>query len=71
MNGAAFAEAVEAAGRLSDEDQLALIDLLRRRRLAEAGRRQVADDVREANAEFTSGGCRPASPDEILRVALS
>jgi hypothetical protein len=70
MSGAAFAEAVEAAGRLTDEYQAALIDLLQRRR-AEAGRRQVAADVREANAEFAAGGYRPASPDDILRDALS
>jgi hypothetical protein len=66
MNLAAF---VEAAGRLAAEDKQALIDLLQRRR-AEAGRRQVAADVREANAEYAAGGCRPASPDDILRDAV-
>ena len=69
MSGAAFAEAVEAAARLPDEDQAALVDLLQRR-LAETGRRQVAADVRAANAEFAAGGCRPASPDDIVRDVL-
>ena len=69
MSVATFAEAVEAAGRLTDEDQAALVGLLQRR-LAEAGRRQVAADVRDANAEFAAGGCRPASPEDILRDVL-
>ncbi len=70
MTNETFAEVVDAAGRLPNEDQAALVVLLQRR-LAEAGRRQVATDVRDANAEFAAGGCRPASPDDIVRDALS
>jgi hypothetical protein len=65
-----FADAVEAADRLPDDDQAALIDLLRRR-MAEAGRRRVVAEARDARAEFAAGECRAASVDDILRDALS
>ncbi|MGL6095921.1 MAG: hypothetical protein ACRC7O_09020 [Fimbriiglobus sp.] len=70
MSEAAFAEAVEAAGRLPDEDLAALVGLLQRR-LADQRRQGVAADVRDASAEFATGQCRSASPDDILRDALS
>ncbi len=65
-----FADAVEAAGRLPDDDQAALIEVLRRR-LADAGRQRVVADVRDARAELAAGRCRAASADDILRDALS
>ncbi|MCZ2342663.1 MAG: hypothetical protein LC104_12865 [Bacteroidales bacterium] len=70
MSQPAFAEIVEAIGQLPDEDQAAIIDLLQRR-LAEAGRRRIATDIQEANAEFAAGQCEPAAPDDILRNILS
>ena len=65
-----FADAVEAAGQLPDDDQRALIDLLQRR-LADAGRRRLVAEVQEARVQFAGGQCRPATPDDILRDVLS
>lgn len=70
MPSTPFADVVEAAGQLPDDDQRALIDLLQRR-LADAGRRRLVAEVQEARAQFASGLCQPATPDEILDDVLS
>ena len=61
-----FGEVLEAAAHLSVDEREELIAILRRR-LAEEGRKRVVTEVREAEKEFTSGGCRPATVDELLR----
>jgi hypothetical protein len=68
--GMPFGEVLEAADQLSPEDQQALIAILHRR-LAQAGRHRVADDVQEARQEFAAGRCRPATPDELMREILA
>lgn len=61
-----FGEVLEAADRLSPEDQQALIDILHRR-LTQAGRLRLTAEVQEARQEFAAGQCRPATPDELMR----
>jgi hypothetical protein len=61
-----FAEVLDAVDRLSAEEQEMLISITRRR-LAEQGRKQLAADVQEARKEFTAGGCRPTTADELFR----
>ena len=61
-----FDELLDAAEALSLDEQADLVDVLQRR-LAEQGRQQIADDVREARAEFERGGLRPMSVDDIMR----
>lgn len=65
-----FGEVLEAMDRLSPDDQEALIAILRRR-LAEEGRKRVAAEISEARREFASGGCRPATADELVREIKS
>lgn len=65
-----FYEVVDAADALSEEEQEALIDLIRRR-LAERGRERLIEDVRLANEEFEAGKCRVMTVDEIMREATS
>ncbi len=60
-----FAEVLEAADHLSKNEQHELIAILNRR-LAEAARKQVAADVREARREFAEGRCSPATPDQLM-----
>jgi len=60
---------VEAADRLSSDEQLELISILKRR-MAEAGRARVVRDVAESEAEFARGECQPVSVDEIMREIL-
>jgi hypothetical protein len=65
-----FGEILEAADHLSMDEKEELIEILRRR-LAEQGRKRVAAEVQEARQEFTTGGCRPASVDELMREITS
>jgi hypothetical protein len=61
-------DVLDAAEKLSADEQAELIAILNRR-LAEAGRRRVADEVRQARAEFAAGQCRPATAADLLREA--
>jgi hypothetical protein len=70
MSSLPFNEVVEAVDQLSIEEQEAVAGILRRR-LAEAGRKRVAAEIREAEREFTDGGCRPVTPDELMDEILS
>ena len=60
-----FGDVLDAADRLSTDDQQELIEILKRR-LAEAGRRRVVEEVRQARAEFAAGQCKPSTVDEIM-----
>jgi hypothetical protein len=60
-----FADIVDAADRLSADEQLFLLELLSRR-LAEQGRQQLVRDVADARAEFNSGGGQPATVKQIM-----
>ena len=63
-----FADVVDAADKLSAEEQESLLRILRRR-IAERTRTQLAADVAEARAEFVSGGARPATVQQIMDEA--
>jgi hypothetical protein len=64
-----FGEVLEAADQLCPDEQQALIAILCRR-LAQAGRRQLAAEVQEARQEFATGQCRTVTPDELMREIL-
>lgn len=64
-----FAEVLEAADHLSQDEQQELIAILNRR-LAQAIRQRVATEIQEARQEFAEGRCLPASPDELMREIL-
>jgi hypothetical protein len=60
-----FAEIVDAADRLSADEQLTLLEILRRR-LAERDRQQLVRDVADARSEFASGAVEPATAKQIM-----
>ncbi len=64
-----FGEVLEAADRLSRDEQEELIAILNRR-LAQAARQRLAAEVAEARREFAEGRCSPATPDELMREIL-
>ena len=66
----AFGDVLEAADQLSAEDQQELIAILQRR-LADARRQQILADIQESRREFAAGLCKPMTPDQIIREALS
>jgi hypothetical protein len=65
-----FHVVVEAADRLTLEEQETLVTVLNRR-LADRRRAELARDIREAQREFERGTLRPTSPDEIMKEILS
>ncbi|MGO9018419.1 MAG: hypothetical protein ACLQVJ_08725 [Syntrophobacteraceae bacterium] len=65
-----FGEILEAADKLSLEEQEVLIDVLSRR-AADRRRDLLGRDIRNARKEFKEGLVRPATPDDILSEILS
>jgi hypothetical protein len=61
-----FAEVLEAADHLSQDEQEELIAILHRR-LAQAARQRLAAEIQEAQQEFSEGRCLPASPAALMR----
>jgi hypothetical protein len=64
-----FAEVLEAADNLSQDEQQELIAILNRR-LAQAARRRLAEEVQEARQQFAEGRCLPATPEELMREIM-
>ena len=67
---ATFDEVLEAIEHLRVDQQVDLVDVVRRR-LAERGRQQIAADAREARAEHAAGKTTPTSVDDIMREIAS
>jgi DNA-binding TFAR19-related protein (PDSD5 family) len=65
MSDASFAQVLEAADQLSEDEQQELMAILRRR-LADAARRRLVTDVEEARREFAEGHCSPTSAADLL-----
>ena len=65
-----FGEILDAADKLSLEEQEALIDVLSHR-AADRRRDQLGRDIRNARKEFKEGRTRPSTPDDILSEILS
>ncbi len=61
-----FDKVLDAIEHLPADQQAELIDVMRRR-LAERGRQQIADDAREARAEHAAGKTQAVSVDELMR----
>jgi len=61
---------VEAADRLSAEEQDALIEVLNRR-LADRRRAELVKDIQDARQEYGRGGLHRATPEEIMKEILS
>jgi len=61
---------MEAADKLTLDEQEALIAVLNRR-LVDRRRGQLAADVREAKREFEGGSLRPTTPAKIMKEILS
>lgn len=66
----AFCDVLESVEQLDDGAQAELVAILSRR-LAERGRQRIAETVAEARREYAAGQCRPMTPAEIVREALS
>ena len=65
-----FHVVVDAADRLTVEEQETLLEVLNRR-LADRRRVELAADIREGQREFKRGALRPTTPHEIMKEILS
>jgi hypothetical protein len=65
-----FAEVLEAADKLSVDEQETIVDILHRR-VIENRRRDLVKEVHEAQIEFNDGGCQPGTPEDITGELLS
>jgi hypothetical protein len=65
-----FGEVLEAVGRLSPDEQQTLLVIVRRR-LAEQGRKTLAQDIREARQEFAQGRCGPTTAEDLMKEIRS
>ena len=60
-----FADIVDATDQLSPDDQLALVDIIRRR-LSDQERDQMAKDIADGKSEFDGGSLKPATAKTIM-----
>ena len=69
-NVVTFGEVLEAADRLSLEEQETLADILKRR-IVERRRQEIAAGVQSAREEYEAGSCEPVTPDELMAEILA
>ncbi|MCE5268164.1 MAG: hypothetical protein LLG00_09795 [Planctomycetaceae bacterium] len=65
-----FVDLLDAADRLSLDEQEALVDILRRR-MIDHRRAELVKEVQEAEREYEAGGATPATPDDLMGEVLS
>ncbi len=61
-----FAEVLEAADHLTEDEQQELVAIVQRR-LADSARKRLVAAVEETRREFAAGRCKPVTPDELMR----
>jgi hypothetical protein len=61
-----FDQVLDAIQHLPEEQQVDLVDVVRRR-LAERGRQRIIADAREARAEHAAGKTRATSIEDLMR----
>jgi hypothetical protein len=69
-NVLAFGKVLEAADRLSLEEQQTLAEILKRR-IVDRRRQELAADVQSAHEEYKAGSCEPLNADELMAEILA
>ena len=70
QNTTAFVDLLDAADRLSLDEQETLVEILQRR-MVEHRREELAKEIQEAEREYQAGRCRPVTPEELMGEVLS
>lgn len=60
-----FNDVLEAADKLTVDDQETLIDILNRR-IHDIRRAEIVKDVESAQREFSKKQCKPTTPEELI-----
>ena len=66
MSTVTFREALDVVESLSDEERLALVEIVKHR-LVERRRDEIAESVREAREDYARGEVRKGTADDLLR----
>jgi hypothetical protein len=66
MSTVTFREALDLVESLSDEERLALVEIVKHR-LVERRRDEIAESVREAREDYARGKVRKGTADDLLR----
>ena len=66
IQSSGFQEAIEVVERLPVEDQIALIEIIRRHMIDER-RDQLADDIDEARAAYQRGEVERGMPQDLMK----
>lgn len=64
-----FVQVLDAADKLSLDEQETLVEILQRR-VTDNRRTELAKDIQEAQQEFQSGGCCPVTPQQLMGKVL-
>ena len=70
MNTVRFGDVLEAVDQLSIPDQETLLEVVRRR-LVEARRAEILDEVKRGEKEFGEGQCQEATPADLMKEILA
>ena len=70
QNTTTFVELLDAADRLSLDEQETLVEILQRR-MVEHRREELAKEIQDAEQEYQAGRCRPVTPEELMGEVLS
>jgi len=65
-----FGQVLEDAGRLSLEEQETLIQVIQRR-LIDQRRKEIIQEMREAEREFEEGKATPVTAEALMKEILS
>ncbi|MFI5379875.1 MAG: hypothetical protein ACHRHE_11300 [Tepidisphaerales bacterium] len=65
-----FADLVEMIDSLPLDERESLVDVVRRR-IADDERRRVSASIRSARRQHRRGGCKPTTPDDLMREILA
>jgi hypothetical protein len=70
QNTTALVELLDAADKLSLDEQETLVEVLQRR-MVEHRREELAKEIQDAEQEYQASRCRPVTPDELMGELLS
>ena len=70
MDTVRFGDVLEAVDQLSLPEQETLLEVVRRR-LVEARRAEILDEVKSGEKEYEEGQCKEATPVDLMQEILA
>jgi lantibiotic modifying enzyme len=70
LTNSSFDQVLENIDQLSAEEQETLIEVIHRR-LTDRKRKEIIQEIKEAEREFDQGKAVPVTPDELMKNCLA